>query len=420
MRTTIIKISSLLLAIGIMLAGSGLQGTLIALRGVEEQFSEEIIGAIMSMYFFGFITGAFICPGIIQRVRHIRTFCMMAALCSCAIILMGLWPNPLVWGSMRFFLGVCIIGIYMVTESWLNSQATNANRGGIFSVYTLINLLFLTVGQCLILAGDIKSMDLFAIAAALFSFSLVPVALTRIEEPPPVSRIKPDLRHLYRISSLGFMSSFTAGVLCGLFWSLGPLFAGLSGLSEFGIVMFMTSTIVGGIVFLWPIGHWSDRRDRRLVMAIVSFVSVLAAACAILAPADTYLWLSICMLVYGGMIFAIYPLSVAHTNDLADTEDRFNVISNLLLTYGAGAAIGPLIGGVLMDLLGRYSLFGLFILGGLFLGGYAIYWRRHVPEPGAEEKTLYAPFVRTTQAAVELELPHDEPAAADADRDSPD
>ena len=409
MKTTIIKISSLLIAIGIMLAGNGLQGTLLALRGVEEHYSAGVIGAIMSMYSLGFITGAFICPDIIQRVRHIRTFCMMAALCSFSIVLMGLWVNPWVWGILRFMLGVCIIGIYMVTESWLNSQATNANRGSIFSVYTLINLIFLCSGQFLILVGDIRSMDLFAIAAALFSLSLVPVALTRIEEPPPVTPIRLDLKQLYKISSLGFTGSLIGGLLSSLFWSLGPLFARLSGLSDFGIVMFMSTTILGGILFLWPIGYWSDRSDRRHVLTIVSAIIVLASLAAILTPHNTYFWLSVCMFVYGAMLFTIYPLCVAHTNDLAGTNERFSVTSNLLVIYGLGAASGPFIGGWVMNLLGHYSLFGMFILGGLFLSGYSWYWRKRGPEIPVEEKTPYAPFIRTSQAAVELELPHNEP-----------
>lgn len=410
MTRTIIRISSLLFAFGIMLAGNGLQGTLLALRGVEELFSEGVIGAIMAMYSLGFVTGAFICPAIIQRVRHIRTFCMMAGLCATAIVIMGLWVDPWVWAILRFILGVCIIGIYMVTESWLNSQATNANRGGIFSVYTLINLLFLGGGQFLILVGDVNTMDLFAIAAALFSLSLVPVALTRITEPPPVTPIRLDLKQLYQISKLGFMGSLVGGLLSSLFWSLGPLFARLNGLTDFGIVMFMSTTILGGILFLWPIGYWSDKSDRRQIIAIVSLIIVVASLAAMLAPHDTYLWISICMFVFGAMLFTIYPLCVAHTNDLAGSNERFSVTSNLLVIYGVGAAAGPFIGGFVMNLLGHYSLFGMFILGGTFLSGYAWYWRKHVPEIPAEEKTHYAPFVRTSQAAVELESPQEETA----------
>jgi MFS family permease len=402
MARTIFTISSLLLGIGILLFGNGLQGTLLALRGIEEGFTETSIGFIMSMYFIGFVAGTFLCPPIIARVGHIRTFATMAAICASSMVLIGLWVDPWLWAVMRFVLGICIVGIFMVTESWLNTQATNDNRGQIFSIYILVNLVFLAAGQFLILAGDIRSMELFAISAALFSISLVPVALTHIREPTPVKQIKLRLRDVYHTSSLGFMGSLISGLLGSLFWSLGPLFAKLSNLSELGIALFMSTAILGGIVLQWPIGYWSDRTDRRTSILIISFISVIASVLIIIAPTDSIYWLAICMFVYGGMMFSIYPLSVAHTNDHPDATDRVSITTNLLFVFGIGAALGPLIGGFLMHVLGRYTLFGLFILAGTFLGCYAWYWKYHGIRIKDEDKTQFAPLLRTSQVAVEL------------------
>jgi MFS family permease len=403
MARTIFTISSLLLGIGILLFGNGLQGTLLALRGIDEGFTETSIGFIMSMYFIGFVAGTFLCPGIIERVGHIRTFAAMAAICASTMILIGLWVDPWIWGIMRFILGICIVGIFMVTESWLNTQATNDNRGQIFSIYILVNLVFLAAGQFLILAGDIRSMELFAISAALFSISLVPVALTHIREPTPVKQIKLRLRDVYQTSSLGFMGSLISGLLGSLFWSLGPLFARLSDLSELGIALFMSTTILGGIVLQWPIGYWSDRTDRRTTIMSVSFISVFASLLVIFAPTMTHFWLAFCMFIYGGMMFSIYPLSVAHANDHPDATDRVAVTTNLLFVFGIGAALGPAIGGFLMHLLGRYTLFALFILAGTFLGCYAWYWKQHGIRIKDENKTHFTPLLRTSQAAVDLQ-----------------
>ena len=403
MTKVILTISSLLLGIGILLSGNSLQGTLLVLRAVEENYNETLIGFIMSMYFIGFILGTFLCPYIIQRVRHIRTFSIMAAVCASSMILIGLWVNPWVWAVMRFLMGICIVGIFMVTESWLNNLASNVNRGRMFGIYVLVNLVFLAAGQFLILAGDIRTLDLFAISAALFSLSLVPVAMTRIPEPTTITVISLDLLHLYRISPLGFYGSLISGLLSSVFWSLGPLFARLSGLTEFGIAMFMSITIFGGIILLWPLGQWSDRTDRRVVIIFVSCVTFLISMIAILVPTDTYYWLAACMFLFGGMLFSIYPLSVAHANDHPAAEDRVMVTSNLLFIYGAGAVFGPLICGILMNLFGKYSMFGMFSVGALFLVCYAFNNLRHKKTISAKDKTHYAPYLRTSQVAIELE-----------------
>ena len=402
MGKTIITISSLLLGIGILLSGNGLQGTLLVLRAIDENFTENTIGIIMSMYFIGFITGTFLCPLIIERVRHIRTFSIMAAICSSSTILMGLWVNPWVWCVMRFVLGICVVGIFMVTESWLNTQAANTNRGRVFSFYILVNLIFLAVGQFLILAADINKVDLFAMAAALYSLSLVPIALTRIPEPLPIKRVSLDLRGLYQTSSLGFTGSIISGFLNSLFWSLGPLFARLSGLSELGIAMFMSTTILGGILLQFPVGYWSDHTNRRTAIMIISYVSVIISAIAILVPTTTYYWLTVCMFIYGGMMFSIYPVCVAHTNDHPEATDRVAIMTNLLFLYGIGAVVGPFIGGYVMHLFGHTSLFLLFILGGTFLGLYAGYWIERGVTISDIDKTRFTPLVRTSQVAIDL------------------
>ena len=403
MGRVIITISGLLLGIGILLTGNALQGTLLVLRSANENFSTTVIGLVMSMYFAGFILGTFLCPHIIQRVRHIRTFSIMAAICSCSMVLLGIWVNPWVWGVIRFILGICIVGIFMVTESWLNNLASNANRAHIFGAYIIVNLVFLAAGQFLIQAGDINTLYLFAISASLFSLSLVPVALTRIPEPAVVAHVNLDVTSLYRISALGFTGSLVSGLLNSIFWTLGPLFARASGLDEFGIAMFMSITIFGGIIMIWPIGIWSDHTDRRSIIIIVSSMIILTSVAAMLVPTGTYHWLGICMFVFGGMMFSIYPLSVAHTNDHPEATDRVAVTSNLLLVYGIGAILGPVIGGILMGLFGPNSIFGLFIAGAGYLAYSAFYYRKHGQVIHEQDKTHYVPYVRTSQVAIDLE-----------------
>lgn len=403
MTGTLISVSSLLLSIGILLTGNALQGTLLVIRGHAEGFSTSIIGLVMAMYFAGFIIGTFLCPLIIRRVGHIRAFSTTAALCAGTIVIMGLWVNPWVWGVTRLLLGICIVGIFMVTESWLNTQAVNENRGRMFSVYIMVNLVSMAGGQFLLTAGDMRTMELFAIAAALYSLGIVPVAMTRLPQPAAVTGFSIRLRELYRTSALGFTGALVAGLLNSLFWSLAPLYARLSNLNDMGVALFMSSAILGGLVFLWPIGRWSDRHDRRAVFIYISTFSAMAALLALLAPPGSRYWLSLCMFFYGGMMFSIYPLSVAHTNDHPDATDRVSVTSNLLFVYSLGAVMGPLLGGILMQTLGHYLLFGLFIFGGAVLGVCAAYWRKHGMAISTADKGTFTPYVRTSPVAVRLE-----------------
>ena len=401
MYKTLVTISSLLLSIAILLVGNGLLGTLLTLRGTLAGYSASIIGIIMAMYFAGFIVGTFLCPAIISRVGHIRTFTVMAAIAASSIIIQGLWINPLVWALVRLLCGICLVGIYMVTESWLNDQAGNLMRGRVLAIYTLVMLIALALGQFLILAADIKELSLFAIAAGLFSLGLVPVALTRLPEPVPVTQIKPGLGKLFHTSSLGFSGSLAAGLMCGAFWAMGPLFAHSNGLSQTGIAVFMSATILGGALLQYPIGIWSDRIDRRLILVYLGFISAIIALISLFLPAGSPYLLAFCMFLFGGMMFSIYPVSVAHANDHPEATDLISTSSNLLLINGIGAAFGPLLGGVLIQYLGKNCLLLLFLIIGISLGICALYWRRYGIHIPASEKNAFVPITRTTHVAME-------------------
>ena len=56
----------------IMLA-FGLQGNLLGVRSVIEEFTLLSTGILMSAYFVGYFIGANIVPNIVSKVGHIRT-----------------------------------------------------------------------------------------------------------------------------------------------------------------------------------------------------------------------------------------------------------------------------------------------------------------------------------------------------------
>jgi MFS family permease len=60
--------------------------------------------------------------------------------------------------------------------------------------------------------------------------------------------------------------------------------------------------------------------------------------------------------LYGGLSFAVYGLSVAHTNDLIEPSKVLETTGGLLLLYGIGATVGPTLAGGLMDFMGPEGL----------------------------------------------------------------
>ena len=91
---------ALLLGIGFMMLGNGLQGTLLGVRATIEGFETFTTGVVMAFYFMGMLVGGVLTPQLVKRVGHIRVFAALASMASIAILLHSVYVNPWTWSAM--------------------------------------------------------------------------------------------------------------------------------------------------------------------------------------------------------------------------------------------------------------------------------------------------------------------------------
>jgi MFS family permease len=381
------SIATLLSAAGLLLMGNGLLVTLLPLRAGIEGFSTTQIGVMGTAFFAGFALGCLIGPRILIRVGHIRAFAGFAALCAVSILIFDLWPHPLGWMALRGLNGLFFAVLFMVIESWLNEQASNEMRGRILSIYIITANLVTMAGQLMVNLAPAEGYILFTLTAILAALSLVPLSLADTASPKPVETSKLGILSLYRLSPTGFVGCFIIGLVEGAFWSLGPL-------SQ------------------WPLGRWSDRTDRRIVIAVAGSGTVVTGLLLAFAPLGSWsLALAIAML-HGAFMIPLYPLCLAHANDYAPREALVETSSGLLLVYAGGAVLGPVIAGVAMDLAapGHLFVFIAVLLGSL--SAYCVFRMRLRPVAGDEERAEFVALPRTTQSLYGLEedLPEERPS----------
>lgn len=413
MKTVLFAVSALLFGVLLLMLGSGLQGTLIGIRGAIESFSRIEIGLMMSAYYGGFATACLFGGRIIERVGHIRTFAAFASIASAAAIVHAAIVDPYSWIVLRALTGACFAGLYMVIESWLNGQVSNERRGTIMAVYMIVNLGGIAAAQQLLLLADPGGFELFILSSVLVSLAVVPVALTTSVAPSPIPTERMKLGDLYAVSPLGFVGALCIGLINGATWGLAPLAAVNFGFSTSSVALLMSLIVLGGVAFQWPTGWISDRTDRRGVIA--ASTAVLALTCLglyLAASPDTNLAIFFAIsFVFGGMGFVIYPLCSAHLNDRITDDDRVSASAALLLVLGVGAAVGPLLGAFAMRYLGDAGLFVFMGLIGLgFLGFVMARMRENPPVPSAEQSRFEPVIPAPTSAMLD---PRVEPGPAD-------
>ncbi len=343
MWTSIKSISSLLLSYGLLMLGNGMIGILLGLRSRLEGFSTEVTGVIMAGFFVGMMAGALFAVRIVAAVGHIRAFAAFASVMSVAVLAHVLHVDPITWFVLRVVAGFCMAGMAMVVESWVNERADNKNRGRVLSLYMITNYLSAGLGQFMMLVGDPAQFQLFIIASIIYSFALVPVLVTRSTAPKPASPQRMKIRDLIAISPVGVFGMVCAGMANSSLFGMGAVFAREIGLSLADVSAFTATAILSGMVLQFPIGRISDKFDRRTVLGIASMITGITAMAVIWATTQSVPILLVAAAVYGGFSFTIYPVSASQVNDLADPARLVQVSAGLLIAYGTGASLGPIV-----------------------------------------------------------------------------
>jgi MFS family permease len=380
----------LLLGMGVLMLGAGLQSTLLALRATLEGFSPPVTGFIMSGYYVGYLLGTFIAPPLLRKIGHVRVFAALAAVASAAILLQGCFIYPVAWGAMRVVSGICFAGIYVVAESWLNDRASCENRGRLFAVYMLVLYVGLGAAQFLLIVSNPRTSMPFMLVSMLISLALVPIVLSAQRLPKRAAPGKVRLLQLYRNSPLGVVGVIVSGLISATVFSMGPVYARLSGLETNGVATFMGMSILAAVLTQYPVGRLSDRIDRRTVIAGVCSVATIVASCIVAFDDMPHALFVTLAALFSGVVLTLYSLSVSHVNDKLEPAQMVAASSALLLLNGTAAAIGPILSGSLMALFGPRAYFATLATLTCTLLVYDL-WRksRRRPVPAAQKM----PFV---------------------------
>ncbi len=357
---------SLYFATLLMLLGSGLLSTYLALH-VAERADGLWVGALMTGFYLGLVLGGKLGHRLIARVGHIRTYVASAGIVTAAVLMHGMTENLPAWLALRVVVGLGMMSMYMVVESWLNEQSTSDERGMVFSGYMMASYLGSVLGQLVLVAIPALDITLLLLVALCFALCLVPVALTRRIHPEPLHPAPMEPRYFFKRVPLSMITSLAAGAMVGAFYGLAPLYASRIGLPTQTIGLFMATCIIAGLLVQGPLGWLSDRLDRPKLIRFCSALLMLIAL-----PQAIWNDLPILFVFIGGcltcmLLFSLYPLAVAFANDNIEAEKRVSLTAVLLTTFGLGASISPLLVGALMKSFGPNMLYLSFTLFAMYI-----------------------------------------------------
>jgi len=372
-----------------LMLGGGLQGILIPVRGQIEGFSSFQLGWIGTGWAVGFTIGCIAVPHLVRRAGHVRTFSTLTALLSVSVLMNAMFVEANMWIALRALSGFCFSGCYMVAESWLNGKVSNEQRGSLFSIYAITTMVAMAGGQYLLVIAEPTRDTLFMVGAILYALAVVPTAISKAQSPAPLTSVKLDIPELIRNSPAAAVGAFLSGVISSAWTIFGPVFGQQVGMSSTLIATLLAAALLGSILFQYPLGKLSDMIDRRYVMVIAGIIGIAAGSMMTgLSQTNSFNGLFfLAVILYGGVIFSIYSLAVAHANDYAASTDFVKISSGLLLVYGFGTMIGPLFTAQLMDMVGPSGVFTTTTIAHAIFAAYSLYRTFRRSQVVQEERT---------------------------------
>jgi MFS family permease len=387
MTRQLIPIFALIAGSAFLMIAGGLHGLVLPLRGSYEGFSTLSLGLLGTGWAIGYVAGCLRVPSLVRQVGHVRTFAVMAALATISVLLSVLIIHPWAWIPLRAITGFSFAGAAMIVESWLNERTETRYRGRIFGVYTMVNLLATTAGQMTVSGSNATGFEFFVIAGLFYVLSLVPTAISTSALPKPLVESRLDLPALWRNSPIAVAGAFLIGISNSAFGTLGVVFGQAIHLDVTMIAVMMSLSLVAGSLFQVPVGIASDRRDRRSVLVALAVLAAVVDLYFILLQPSHAWAVIVATSLFGGAIYSMYPVLIAHAYDHATPDSYLRISGGLLLVFGIGAIIGPLLAGLAMAWLPSSGLFVVTLLAHVALASYALYrmtQRVAVPE---DEKT---------------------------------
>jgi MFS family permease len=388
----------LLTSLGILLVGHGVQLSLLPLFARGLGWSDAEIGITGAMYYFGFIVGCLMVPRMLSSSGHIRVFLSLAGLSAACLLILEVTTHYWLWLCLRFFMGWCLSAIYVTTESWLNEHSTNETRGKVISVYVMVTLVGIAVGQQLlaILPFDI----LFRASAAIMLISLLPLGLFAKEQPMNLQSTSLNFSMLKKIPPVALGGIFFGGIVTGSLWTMAPLLGDSKGLSPGMIAYMMNAIVLGGALFQYPLGAVSDVVGRIRLVGFISVGCICSTLFVLTSSGVSTTELIVVMFVFGGTSLTLYALCTADAHDKSDLS-RIEISAVLLLLNSAGAMLGPIITGVLSI----YFENALFIVAVMSMLGLLMLITARSPLPESFEKLSKKRQRNPIEMATDAHLP---------------
>jgi MFS family permease len=316
----------------------------------REGYDAFTIGLNSAASGFGIFLVAPFVNRIVRRLGAVRT--MQAAILAVAglLLVFRLHVDPVTWFVLRLALGAAGGLMFVISEAGVNALAPPEIRGRVIAAYATTFSIGYATGPLILAAVGSAGWAPFLVAAAILIVSTLPVGRVRGLDRALASRggqARRGLLAFWRAAPLPYLGVLVYAMIETAFFALLPIYAIHLGLLEAAAASLLAIWIAGNIVMQFPIGWLGDRWSRPAVTAIsAGLAAILLLAVPAVQGSNGLIWPV--FLVMGGMMGAIYTLSLTLLGERFEPAELTPANTTFVATFQIGLLAGPLLVGAAM------------------------------------------------------------------------
>jgi len=343
---------SILAALGCIGAvGIGLGATLplLALRMDSMGATATMIGLNTAMVGLSHLIFTPLVPRILRHINMMPFLLICAFAASIGIMGYVLFPNIWVWFPLRFFTSASLAGLFIVSEIWINQIAEDRTRGRVIGLYATVFAGSFALGPVLLLLVGTDGSLPFFITAGMTLVAILPLQLARGLMPNIHEKPSQSFLAFILVAPAATFAALAYGAIETQVFNLLPVYSIRTGATETVAALVLSIFAAGNVAMQVPIGYLADRFDRRYVLAGCAAVGMVGPTLLPFAAGEPWVLYPI-LFVYGGVVVGMYTVGLALLGQRFTGADLAAANAAFVVMYSAGALVGPVAGGVAMDI----------------------------------------------------------------------
>ncbi len=303
----------------------------------------------------GIVAAASILPALASRIGS-APLALASTLALAGVIgMIGLLQSVTVWMPLRFLLGCGISGLYVTSETWINSLAPAAHRGRLLGLFsTSLSLGFACGPLVLIVTGTSGAPPFWAaIGIELIGAALIVSVFGRL--PDVGARARVSVRRFVPLAPFLLLVVGVVAAYDQSFLTLFPIYATAQGFSAHDTVVAVMVWAAGNILFQVPIGALADcwsRRGTTVLLCSVTIAGALLLPFAVASPA--MLWPL--LFVWGPASYGVYTLALGELGSVFKGGNLVAGNAAFAMMWGLGGLVGSSAIGLAMHATGPGGL----------------------------------------------------------------